>query len=301
MADFNFTVDTTPLADTVSSVSTHVTATTTAVVAMQAAVIASEKKSAEKICKNVDKGFYSLIRSQISMKISVAYTEMQAKLSLLMEYSKTLSKTKERMESDYNRVKRQYSQIFKGLDKALSNRISQLDQEAVGISDTRKKMILGMFERHVPETLVTSTEVDSSNQKIAASRIKEKTSRSIDNLSGKVCENQAYRSLMDSMLDKSTTEIRQQEYIPVIYASKQSSLVTDSYVMSLSYPEYLPEQVKNSISLDILNREELYSNDQKSDFEKKNVSDEFQALVESSALDKRVTDQIIRLFQQGGC
>ena len=116
MAEFDFVVDTTPMAETVSSVSNHVTATTTAVVAMQAAVIASEKASANKICNNVDAGFHSLIRSQLSMKTSVAYTEMQAKLALLLKYSKTLRKTRDRMEADFSRVKRQYSQIFKGLD-----------------------------------------------------------------------------------------------------------------------------------------------------------------------------------------
>lgn len=44
MAEFDFVVDTTPMAETVSSVSNHVTATTAAVVAMQTAVIASEKR-----------------------------------------------------------------------------------------------------------------------------------------------------------------------------------------------------------------------------------------------------------------
>lgn len=48
MAEFDFVVDTTPMAETVSSVSNHVTATTAAVVAMQTAVIASEKASAKK-------------------------------------------------------------------------------------------------------------------------------------------------------------------------------------------------------------------------------------------------------------
>lgn len=301
MAEFDFVVDTTPMAETVSSVSNHVTATTAAVVAMQTAVIASEKASAKKICNNVDAGFHSLIRSQLSMKISVAYTEMQAKLALLLEYSKTLRKTRDRMESDFNRVKRQYSQIFKGLDKALANRISQLDKNAVAISGTRQKTILGMFEHHIPEVVVTSGEVDNTKQKIAVSRIKEKTAGSLDNLSGKVSENQLYRSLMDTMLDDSSTEKMTQEYIPVIYSSKQSSLVEDSYVLSLNFPDYLSEQAKNSISLNILNREDLFKDDKKSDFEKSTISDEFQSLISSSAVDRRVAEQMMRLFRQGGC
>lgn len=301
MAEFNFVVDTNPMADSVNDVSNHLTATTAAVVAMQTAVIASEKKSANKICANVDKGFYNLIRSQISMKLSVCYTEMQAKLALLLEYGKSLAKTQERMEGDYNRVKGQYRHIFKGLDKALSNRIAQLDKEAVGISETRKKVTMGMFERHVPEAVVTSAEVDLSDQKIVTSRIKDKTDHSLDFLANKVSENQVYKSLMESMLDKTSTEIRQEEYIPVIYSSKQSTLVTDTYVFSLDYPEYLPEQIKNNISLNILNQNEICENDRKDDFERKTISDEFQSLVASSSLDERVAEQIMRLFQLGGC
>lgn len=301
MADFDFVVDTTPMAETVSTVSNHVTATTTAVVAMQAAVIASEKASADKICKNVDVGFHSLIRSQLSMKLSVAYTEMQAKLALLLEYSKTLRKTKERMEADFNRVKRQYSQIFKGLDKSLANRISQLDKNAVAINTSREKMIEGMFEHHVPEVIVTSNEVDCSKQKIAVSRLKEKTVNSLNNLAGKVSENTEYKSLMDSMLEKDTIETEKLEYIPVVYSSKQSSLVRDSYVLSLNFPDYLSEQVKNSISLNMLNNGELFASGNKSDYEKNAVSEEFMSLISSSTLNQRVAEQMMNLFQQGGC
>ena len=301
MADFSFVVDTAPMAASVNSVSNHVAATTAAVVAMQTAVIASEKESAKKICANVDKGFFNLIQSQISMKITTCYTEMQAKLALLLEYSKTLSKTQERMEGDYNRVRRQYQQIFKGLDKALDNRISQLDKDPVKISEIRKKVVLGMFERHVPETVVTSAEVDATDQRIAISRIKDKTNNSLDFLTGKVNENHRYKQLMESVLYKSTSEIKQEEYIPVIYSSKQSTLVTDTYVFSLNYPEYLPEQIKNAINLNILSQEEVCSDDKKEDFERKTVSEEFRALVASSPLDNRVAEQMMRLFQSGGC
>ena len=301
MADLSFVVDTAPMAASVNSVSDHVTATTAAVVAMQTAVIASEEESAKKICANVDKGFFNLIQSQISMKITTCYTEMQVKLALLLEYSKTLSKTQERMEGDYNRVRRQYQQIFKGLDKALDNRISQLDKDPVKISDIRKKVVLGMFERHVPETVVTSAEVNATDQRIAISRIKDKTNNSLDHLTGKVNENHKYKQLMESVLYKSTSEIKQEEYIPVIYSSKQSTLVTGTYVFSLNYPEYLPEQIKNAINLNILSKDEVCADDKKEDFERKTVAEEFRALVASSQLDKRVAEQMMQLFQSGGC
>ena len=301
MADFSFVVETNPMAESVNRVSNHLTETTAAVVAMQSAVIESEKQSADKICANIDNGFYNLIGSQISMKLSTYYTEMQAKLALLIEYAKTLAKTQERMEGDYNRVKGQYRHIFKGLDKALSNRISQLDKETVGISDTRKKVVMGMFERHVPEAVVTSAEVDLSDQKIVTSRIKDKTNHSLNFLAHKVNENGVYKMLMESMLDKTSYEVTQEQYVPVIYSSKQSTLVTDTYVFTLQYPEYLPEQIKNTINLNILNQNEICADDKKDDFEREAVSEEFDSLVAASSLDQRVAEHMMRLFQQGGC
>lgn len=62
MAEFDFVVDTTPMAETVSSVSNHVTATTAAVVAMQTAVIASEKRLPKK---------YATTLTQASTALSV--------------------------------------------------------------------------------------------------------------------------------------------------------------------------------------------------------------------------------------
>ena len=57
MADFSFTVDTSPMAAEMQSVSHNVNKVSGAVVAMQTAVIAAEKEGAEHVCKNVNKGF----------------------------------------------------------------------------------------------------------------------------------------------------------------------------------------------------------------------------------------------------
>lgn len=80
MANFNFTVDTSPMASEMQSVSHGVNRVSGAVVAMQAAVIAAEKEGAEHVCQNVNKGFYSLMHSQISQKIAQLTSTVEAKL-----------------------------------------------------------------------------------------------------------------------------------------------------------------------------------------------------------------------------
>ena len=85
MATFNYTVDTQPMADEMSSVSHHVNVTTGAVVAMQAAVIAAEERAADHVCSNVNKGFYSLIRSQISQKLAKFQSEVDSNIIQLVQ------------------------------------------------------------------------------------------------------------------------------------------------------------------------------------------------------------------------
>lgn len=103
MATFNYTVDTHPMADEISSVSNHLKGTTVAVVAMQTAVVLAEKKAADHVCDNVNKGFYTLMRSQISQKIAKLQSEVDSHLMQLNQQKKQLSAIKSRMERDYNK------------------------------------------------------------------------------------------------------------------------------------------------------------------------------------------------------
>ena len=68
MANIDCVLDTSPMAQSIDTVSKHVAATTAAVAAMQTAVIATQKKTSDEICENVDRGFFNLIRSQVSSK-----------------------------------------------------------------------------------------------------------------------------------------------------------------------------------------------------------------------------------------
>ena len=112
MATFNYTVDTNPMAQEIGSVSNHIKGTTTAVVAMQAAVILAEEKAADHVCTNVNKGFFTLIRSQISQKVAKLQSEVDSHLMQLNQQRKQLLSIKGRMERDYNMISNRYSKLF---------------------------------------------------------------------------------------------------------------------------------------------------------------------------------------------
>ena len=76
MANFSFTVDTREMADGLYSVAPHVDEVTGAMISMQTAVIMAEQQAAENICANVNRGFFSLIRSQISQKMAICRSQV---------------------------------------------------------------------------------------------------------------------------------------------------------------------------------------------------------------------------------
>lgn len=121
-------LDTTPMANTMSSVSTHVTATTAAVVTMQGAVIAAERKGAQKVCRNVNRGFLTMMRSQISQKVAYKKSRVDALLFKLAQQKKRLLSIKANMEVQYNRIAERYLRIFSVINRELKNRLLQVDQ-----------------------------------------------------------------------------------------------------------------------------------------------------------------------------
>lgn len=121
-------VDTQPMADQMKNVSVQVDRTTQAVVSMEAAVILAEKEGAEKVCKNVNMGFFTMIQSQISQKIASNYSRVDALLMQLKHQSRRLLGIKNNMEKEYVRICDRYYKIFTSINKELERRIKELDR-----------------------------------------------------------------------------------------------------------------------------------------------------------------------------
>ena len=88
MAYIDCVVDTQPMAREIDSVSNHIKGTTAAVVGMQAAVIRAEEEASNHVCENVNRGFYTLIHSQISQKIAKLKSEVDSHLMQLNQQRK---------------------------------------------------------------------------------------------------------------------------------------------------------------------------------------------------------------------
>ena len=171
MATFNYTVDTQPMAEEMSSVSRHVNVTTGAVVAMQTSLIAAEASAADHICENVNKGFYSLIRSQISQKMAKLKSDVDSHLMQLIQQKKALLNIKSRMHRDYNMIASRYNKLFNSLNANLKHRVFELDKPTIDFACKEIDKVSNRTKYLTATIPVTQLESISLSQKIIASNV----------------------------------------------------------------------------------------------------------------------------------
>ena len=299
MAQFNFTVDTHPMAASVDVISERLIGTTAAVAAMQTAVIETEKKAAAEICSNVDRGFYSLIRSQVSSKLAKQFTDMSVKMGLTMEYSKSLFATKSRMEADYNRIRREYLKIFRSLDKALETRVTELDSDAMKLAQTRKRLITDRMLHEAANAAASSNEIGATQRAAVSARIKNKTGRAIARVANRVGENLDYGAQMRSILEKGVAKEVQTEYVPVIYTKEQSTVLQGTAVTQTICPGQLDSSAKSSIEMNVMDQVDMDAANGRTQYEAQEIYRAFGNMVASSNLDQRVKEMMMNLYVRG--
>ena len=165
-------VDTAPMAAGIQSVSNQVKGTTAAVVTMQGAVIEAENRSANKVCSNVNRGFFTLIRSQISQKIANRQSRVEALIMRLGQQKRLLLGIKTNMEREYGRIAERYIRIFTSINKELESRIRQVDQPVFEL--VNKHMVTSSNRMNALTAWASTSQVEglTQSQQILVSKMK---------------------------------------------------------------------------------------------------------------------------------
>lgn len=172
MANYNVTVDTQDMANKLDTVSDRVTGVTQAVVAMEAAVIATERIATNKLCKKLNRGFFSLVTAQIEQKNATAISSLNATASELEQQEEALVDLKNRMGDDFVILAERYSKLFGGLDLALHNRIHELDKPVIRFCEQDVAMTLNRVNNLIATVPVNQAESLSAAQSIVAAHVK---------------------------------------------------------------------------------------------------------------------------------
>jgi hypothetical protein len=126
--DVNINVDTVPFDRSVNGCNNSVNLLTGAVVATEAAQIASIDSNAKKVGQTIVDGFFKTISSEISQQIAELSSKLDATLMHLYELAKRCVGKQQQMETNYQRISSRYLKIFDDLNNELENRIFELDK-----------------------------------------------------------------------------------------------------------------------------------------------------------------------------
>jgi hypothetical protein len=123
-------VDTRPFDHSVGNCNSSVTTLTGAVIATEAAQVASITINSQKVAGTIVDGFFGYIRSEISQQIAELSQKIDAYLGDLREKAKMCTAKQTKMETDYHRISSRYLKIFDDLNNELKNRIYELNKSA---------------------------------------------------------------------------------------------------------------------------------------------------------------------------
>lgn len=202
MADFIFNVDTTPMAKGLHHVGNQVSTVTDAVEEMKNAVLVAEKNAADAICSNVNRGFYTLIRSQISQKIAKLKSDVDSKLMEMLQQGASLRAFRTRMELDYNMIASRYTKLFNSLNKALRIRIFELDKYPTHLVNHTGELLSNRMKNMVATIPLNQSESISSCQKIAASKTRFGGMRLLTGVKRFIADSNSQKALIEGILLK---------------------------------------------------------------------------------------------------
>lgn len=294
MATFNYTVDTDPMAREIGTVSKHVDTTTAAVVTMQAAVVLAEEQAANHVCENVNRGFFTLMRSQISQKIAKLQSEVDSHLMQLNQQRKTLTAIRIRMERDYNMISSRYLKLFNGLNANLRQRIFELDKPVIDYAVKEVERISNRTRYLTATVPITQLESLSTSQKIIASNVKYRGLNVIHSMKKFLGDMSEQKKLTNRILLEDYKVINATLSIPVIISEmnhdKYNNKSIDIIVSDGMLTKTTQSAIKNTIMSDIDNLKwqsgEIH----------REIRSEFNKILSDSTASQRVRDMMNKLF-----
>lgn len=296
---FDCLVDTTEMAQEVSSVKSHVDATTTAVVGMQAAVIKAQNDGADRVCRNVNQGFYAMIHSQISQKMASLQSKVDAQLMRLNQQRKQLLAIRRRMEHDYQMLSARYGKLFNGLNRNLRQRVTELDRPILDFATTEAEKVTNRSNQLVSVVPVGQGETIKLSQTVTASRLKHSASKAVDAINRFIANSNKLRAITDRILLKRPLEDNTEVIMAPVCIMESNFDDSGNTQSQLFTPQLgISVEIENSIVTQVSNAQrEGNLNWQSTAIINPEISNYFRQMVTNSDLDARRQKQILDLFE----
>jgi hypothetical protein len=262
---------------------------------MQTAVVLAEKKAADHVCDNVNKGFYTLIRSQISQKIAKLQSDVDSHLMQLNAQKKQLLAIRGRMERDYNMISSRYLKLFNGLNQNLKQRIFELDKPTVDFAVKELEKVSNRTKYLTATVPVSQLESLAASQKIIASNVKFRGLRVINSMTNFLADMSEQKKLTDRILLEKGNVENSTLSVPVVILEcnfdKFDSKNIDIQLNNAQLSKQTQSTIKNTVNSNIENIEWQPSKEID-----KEVKSEFSKYLSNSGSSQRVKDMANKLF-----
>lgn len=289
------TVDTHPMAQQINNVSVHVDQTTQAVVSMESAVILAEKEGAENVCRNVNRGFFTMIQSQISQKIAGSCSKVDALLMQLKQQRRRLLGIQSNMEKEYTRICERYFKIFTSINKELERRIKELDRPVFNLVTKEMSTATNRMHSLAGWTYLLQDEDLTQGQSILMSNLKWDARKALDK-SRLFLTHMAYQKKLTHSVTISNTYDREgRDYDVPVAVSETVSDSSGLGVKKITVCQGLSRSESRRVE-DAVSRHQDF--DWKDGEINKNVEQEFYKLVDSSHIAARVREMIKQIYNR---
>lgn len=295
--NFDYTVDTRPMANSLNDVKNSVNALNGVVAAMEAAVISAEEKAARSVCNSVDAGFYGLIASQISQKIAHVEPSVISGQQLLLTIKKDMCKIQSNLEKDYNRCLRSYGAIFKQIDKSTKEHLLALDKEAFNLMELFRKQCIKRQSDRSAFMLVMDNDVNHVRQLGAQTHVMDNAKTGITDVSAYKDEYDLLEKKQDALAGNKKVESEEVLNVPALYMD-YDDVNGDSQKMDVHLVSGIKEssasRIKNKIAMDMTSN----SWDEMSLEEKNLLKQDVKTLCAKHNCNERIQNEINRLMDE---
>lgn len=173
-------VDTDPFDREVRGCNATIGNMTGAIVATEAAQVASIRENSRKIGSTIVKGFFDTVRSELSQQIMELSTKVDATLIHLQKMAQRCKDKQVQMQNDYGHLTSRYLKTFDDLNKELENRIFELCRPAFKFKETTDERTLSTICSDITTTAVISGAEQSRLEAQIASSITKR--RAVDTI-----------------------------------------------------------------------------------------------------------------------
>lgn len=300
MPHYDWVIDTQPMAEEVSSVSKHVLGVNAAVVVMQTEVVRAENEAADQVCQNINTGFYTLIKSQISQKMAKLKSEIDSQLMELAMQQKSLVSLQGRMQKDYHMLHRRYKDTFDTLNKNLHNRIFELDKSVMTFVGADIASAVSRINRNIAAVPVNQKESLTLGEYISAGRTRydgQKTIESIKSFVGQILQQR--ETTANIVVDRGVEKDEKWAY-PVLIVENEGKNDADRIAVVLT-PQFADNELARQFNTTVKNR--IYADlptyqwKQVVPEEQARVTGEFNLALQKSDASERVKDMMKKMYQ----